>query len=202
MTFNYLRPFASKFIEPMAKTFAKAGISPNAVSIISLIFAAMAGIYFYYAAGNPKIVLIAGLFVFLNSFLDAMDGSMARYLKIAGAKGDFLDHVIDRYSDVFIICGIFLGGHVDWKIGVVAIVGVLLTSYLGTQAQALNIGRYYGGVMGRADRLILIILASTIYFVYPICVSGFSVLGWAMVAIAVGSHITALQRIIHIWKSL
>ena len=202
MTFNYLRPFASKFIEPMAKIFAKAGISPNAVSIISLIFAAMAGLYFYYADGNPKIVLIAGIFVFLNSFLDAMDGAMARHLKIACAKGDFLDHVIDRYSDVFIICGIFLGGHVDWKIGVVAIVGVLLTSYLGTQAQALNIGRYYGGVMGRADRLILIILASIIYFVYPVCISGFSALGWVMIAIAFGSHITALQRIIHIWKSL
>ncbi|MDO9516679.1 MAG: archaetidylinositol phosphate synthase [Methanosarcinaceae archaeon] len=202
MTFNYFRPLASKFIEPMAIAFAKAGISPNAVSIISLIFAAMAGIYFYYADGNPKIVLIAGLFVFLNSFLDAMDGAMARHLKIASLKGDFLDHVIDRYSDVFIICGIFLGGHVDWRIGVVAIVGVLLTSYLGTQAQALNIGRYYGGVMGRADRLILIILASIIYFVYPICVSGFSALGWVMIAIAVGSHITALQRIIHIWKSL
>ncbi len=202
MTFNYLRPFASKFIEPIAKTFAKAGISPNAVSIISLIFAAMAGVYFYYADVNPKIVLIAGLFVFLNSFFDAIDGAIARHLKIAGAKGDFLDHVIDRYSDVFIICGIFLGGHVDWKIGVVAIVGVLLTSYLGTQAQALNIGRYYGGVMGRADRLILIILASIIYFVYPVCISGFSALGWAMIAIAVGSHITALQRIIHIWKSL
>ncbi len=202
MTFNYLRPFASKFIDPIAIAFAKAGISPNAVSIMSLIFAAMAGVYFYYADGNPKIVLIAGLFVFLNSFLDAMDGAMARYLEIAGAKGDFLDHVIDRYSDVFIICGIFLGGHVDWKIGVVAIVGVLLTSYLGTQAQALNIGRYYGGVMGRADRLTLIILASIIYFVYPVCISGFSALGWVIVAIAVGSHITALQRIIHIWKSL
>ncbi|MCL7411479.1 MAG: archaetidylinositol phosphate synthase [Methanosarcinaceae archaeon] len=202
MTFNYLRPFASKFIEPVAKAFTKAGISPNTVSIISLLFAAMAGVYFYYADGNPKIVLIAGLFVFFNSFLDAMDGLMARHLKIAGAKGDFLDHVIDRYSDVFIICGIFLGGHIDWRIGVVAIVGVLLTSYLGTQAQALNIGRYYGGVMGRADRLILIILASIIYFVYPICVSGFSALGWVMIAIAVGSHITALQRIIHIWKSL
>ncbi|HJH32792.1 MAG TPA: CDP-alcohol phosphatidyltransferase family protein [Methanosarcinaceae archaeon] len=202
MTFNYLRPLMSKFIDPIAKVFAKAGISPNVISIISLIFAAMAGIYFYYSNGEPFLVLIAGIFVFLNSFLDAIDGAIARHLNIAGVKGDFLDHVIDRYSDVFIICGIFLGGHVEWKIGVITIVGVLLTSYLGTQAQALNIGRYYGGVMGRADRLTLIILASIIYFVYPVYISGFSVLGWVMVVIAIGSHITALQRIIHIWKRL
>ncbi|MGP8320098.1 MAG: archaetidylinositol phosphate synthase [Methanosarcinaceae archaeon] len=202
MTINYLRPLISKFIDPIAKVFAKAGISPDAVSLISLIFAAMAGIFFYYSNGEPLLVLIAGIFVFLNSFLDAIDGAIARHLNVAGVKGDFLDHVIDRYSDVFIICGIFLGGHVDWKIGVIAIVGVLLTSYLGTQAQALNIGRYYGGVMGRADRLILIILASVIYFLYPVCISDFSALGWVMVVIAIGSHITALQRIIHIWNKL
>lgn len=202
MTFNYLRPLTSKFIDPIANIFAKAGISPDVVSLISLIFAAMAGIFFYYSNGEPLLVLIAGIFVFLNSFLDAIDGAIARNLNIAGVKGDFLDHVIDRYSDVFIICGIFLGGHVDWKIGVIAIVGVLLTSYLGTQAQALNIGRYYGGVMGRADRLILIILASVIYFLYPVCIYDFSALGWVMVVIAIGSHITALQRIVHIWNKL
>ncbi|MGP8321747.1 MAG: archaetidylinositol phosphate synthase [Methanosarcinaceae archaeon] len=202
MVFNYLRPLMSKLIDPIARTFAKVGISPGAVSIISLIFAAIAGACFYYSNGEPLLVLIAGIFVFMNSFLDAIDGAIARYLNIAGVKGDFLDHVIDRYSDVFIICGIFFGGHVDWKIGVIAIVGVLLTSYLGTQAQALNIGRYYGGVMGRADRLILIMLASIMYFAYPVCISGFSALGWVMIVIAIGSHITALQRIIHIWNKL
>jgi len=202
MTFNSLRPFASKFIEPVAKTAADKGLSPNAVSVASLVFAAMAGLCFYYSQTEPLLVLAAGSFVFLNSFLDAMDGAMARYLNVACRKGDFLDHVIDRYSDVFIICGIFLGGYVQWQIGMVAIIGVLLTSYLGTQAQALNIGRYYGGIMGRADRLIYIILATIIYFVYPYHVAGFSALGWVIVIIAAGSHITSFQRIIHIWKRL
>jgi len=142
------------------------------------------------------------LMVALNSLLDAMDGIMARYLSVASAKGDFLDHVIDRYADVFIICGIFFGGYVDWMIGVVAIVGVQITSYLGTQAQALNLGRYYGGIIGRADRLILIMLASLIYVISPVQVYGLSSLGWVIVIIAIGSHITAFQRIAHIWKQL
>ncbi|MBN1134335.1 MAG: CDP-alcohol phosphatidyltransferase family protein [Methanosarcinaceae archaeon] len=202
MTFNSLRPFASKFIEPIAKVVANAGISPNMISVASLVFAAMAGICFYYSLNENRLVLAAGFFVFLNSFLDALDGAMARYLNIAGNKGDFLDHVIDRYSDIFIICGIFLGGHVLWQIGTLAIVGVLITSYLGTQAQAMEIGRYYGGIMGRADRLVFIILASIIYFVYPLQIGGFSALGWLMIVIAIGSHITAFQRIFHIWNKL
>jgi len=202
MTFNALRPVASKILEPMAVGIAKMGISPNTISIVSLLFAALAGILYYKSAFNPFLVLVAGLLVALNSLLDAMDGLVARYLNASSARGDFLDHVIDRYSDVFIICGIFFGGYVDWQIGVITIVGVLLTSYLGTQAQALHLGRYYGGIIGRADRLVLIMLSSVIYYFYQAEVLGFSSLGWMILIIGVGSHITAFQRIAHIWKQL
>ncbi|MDW7732030.1 MAG: archaetidylinositol phosphate synthase [Methanolobus sp.] len=202
MTSNALRPFALKYLEPMAKATANAGITPNAVSMLSLLFAVLSGVLFYYSGASASMVGAAGLMVAFNSLLDAMDGLMARYLGAASPKGDFLDHVIDRYADVLIICGIFFGGYVYWQIGVVAIVGVQLTSYLGTQAQALNLGRYYGGVIGRADRLILIMLASLVYAIYPEEVYSLSSLGWVIVIIAVGSHITAFQRIAHIWKQL
>ncbi|SFM88091.1 archaetidylinositol phosphate synthase [Methanolobus profundi] len=202
MTFNALRPVATKILEPIARKMADAGISPNAISMLSLLFAAFSGFLYYYSAFDPLLVLVAGLLVALNSFFDAMDGLIARYLDIASARGDFLDHVIDRYSDVFIICGIFFGGYVSWQIGVATIVGVLLTSYLGTQAQALQLGRYYGGIIGRADRLVLIMLSSVVYFVYQSPIYGFSVLGWMIIIIGIGSHITAFQRIAHIWKQL
>jgi CDP-diacylglycerol--glycerol-3-phosphate 3-phosphatidyltransferase/archaetidylinositol phosphate synthase len=55
---------------------------------------------------------------------------------------------------------------VAWWIGVAAVVGTLLTSYLGVQAQAVGVGRYYGGILGRADRLVIIMLASIFYFLY------------------------------------
>jgi CDP-diacylglycerol--glycerol-3-phosphate 3-phosphatidyltransferase/archaetidylinositol phosphate synthase len=206
MTSNALRPLALKYLEPMARTTADAGISPNTVSALSLVFAALSGLLFYYSGlqpeSGPLLVLAAGLMVALNSLLDAMDGVMARYLGTSSPKGDFLDHVIDRYADSFIICGIFFGGHVQWQIGVMTIVGVLITSYLGTQAQALNLGRYYGGIIGRADRLILIMLATVVYAIYPAPFYGLSSLGWIILIIGVGSHITAFQRIFHIWKQL
>lgn len=206
MTFNALRPLALKYLEPMARAAADAGLSPNSVSVLSLVFAALSGLLFYYSGlvpeSGPLLVLAAGLLVALNSLLDAMDGVMARYLGVSSPKGDFLDHVIDRYADCFIICGIFFGGHVQWQIGVVTIVGVLITSYLGTQAQALNLGRYYGGIIGRADRLILIMLATLVYAVYPAQIYGLSILGWIILIIGVGSHITAFQRIFYIWKQL
>ncbi|WP_292373894.1 MULTISPECIES: CDP-alcohol phosphatidyltransferase family protein [unclassified Methanosarcina] len=202
MTFNTLRPFASKVIEPLADFFIRYEVSPNAVSIISLICAFFAGVSFYYSPASREFILLAGILVILNSIFDALDGVIARKSNKATPRGDFLDHVIDRYSDVFIICSIFFAGYASWQVGVAAIVGVLLTSYLGTQAQALNLGRYYGGIMGRADRLVVIILAAFGNFAFPVLIAGFSILGWAVILIAVTSHVTAVQRIYYIWKEL
>jgi len=155
--------------------------------------------------------------VLLNGIADAMDGELARSSGTAGKRGDFLDHVIDRYADVFIICGIFFGAYVDWRIGVAAVVGTLLTSYLGVQAQAVGVGRYYylgvqaqavgvgryyGGILGRADRLVIIMLASILYFLYPQEIYGFSFLGWSIMLIAMASNLTAIQRFVHIWRAL
>jgi len=202
MTSDSLRPYATRFISPLAHKAADAGVSPDHISALSLFFAILAGVFYYYSLTSPLLVLAGAFMVSLNSILDAIDGLMARYLKTAGPKGDFIDHVIDRYADVIIICSIFFAGHVQWQIGVIAIVGVLITSYLGTQAQALQLGRYYGGIMGRADRLLLIMAASVVYFAYPHQIFMFNPLGWVMVLIAIASHITAFQRIWHIWQQL
>ncbi|MGB3907124.1 MAG: CDP-alcohol phosphatidyltransferase family protein [Methanomethylovorans sp.] len=202
MTSDSLRPHVTRFISPLAYKAADAGITPNQISFLSLVFAILAGVFYYHSFSEPLLVLAGAFMVFLNSLFDAIDGLMARYLKTVGPKGDFIDHVIDRYADVIIICSIFFAGHVQWQIGVIAIVGVLITSYLGTQAQALHLGRYYGGIMGRADRLLLVMTASVVYVVYPYHIFLFNLLGWVMVIIAVASHITAFQRIWHIWQHL
>lgn len=202
MTLEKLRPLTASYVEAIAKKISSADITPNQVSFFSLIFSLFAGIGFYYSLETALYALAGVIFVALNSFFDALDGSMARYLGRASKKGDFLDHVIDRYADIFIIGGIFFGGHVDWQIGVIALVGVLLTSYLGTQAQALGIGRFYGGLMGRADRLVLIMVSSVMYVIYPQSVLGYTLLGWCVVVLAFTSHITVLQRVYSIWNRL
>ncbi|MDK2892888.1 MAG: archaetidylinositol phosphate synthase [Methanohalophilus sp.] len=202
MTLEKFRPITATYVESIAKKAISAGFTPNYVSLISLIFSMLAGVAFYYSLEVALYAFVGVIFVALNSFFDALDGSMARYMGNASKKGDFLDHVIDRYADMFIIGGIFFGGHVDWEIGVIALVGVLLTSYLGTQAQALGIGRFYGGLMGRADRLVLIMVAAVAYVIYAQPLAGYTILGWCVVILAFTSHITALQRIYSVWNKL
>lgn len=145
---------------------------------------------------------MAAFAVLLNALFDLTDGALARRTGKADTKGDFLDHVIDRYADMAILAGMVFAGYVPWSIGFLAAVGIMLTSYIGTQAQALQLGRYYGGIMGRADRLAAIIVATAANALHPQPVAGLPILGWLVLAIMLSSHITALQRFYHIWKRL
>jgi phosphatidylglycerophosphate synthase len=78
---------------------------------------------------------------------------------------------------------------------------------MGTQAQAVGLNRIYGGMLGRADRIVFIIGATvlTLFYPYPIPASGvlsFSVLGWTLVIFAVLGNATALQRFFYAWRRI
>jgi archaetidylinositol phosphate synthase len=95
-----------------------------------------------------------------------------------------------------------------------ALVGVLLTSYMGTQAQAIGAPRLYAGLLGRADRVVLSTLFPLIQYIMEIFDLGsfYIDLGfWAfdlnwleimMLWFAVVGNLTAIQRAIITWKNL
>ncbi len=186
--------------EPLSALAERTGISPNQLSVLSLVFAAAASAFYYLSASRRDMLYAAALMVLLNAIFDAADGSLARRTRKADLKGDFLDHAIDRYADMFFLGGIIFAGYAPWQVGLLAVIGVFLTSYIGTQAQALQMGRYYGGIMGRADRLALIFLATLGNAAYSDSIAGLPILGWVLVATMISSHITALQRFHHIWQ--
>lgn len=206
MTMDSYRSLLTVMTAPLVNLLYAHSVSANTLSVASLCCAALACVAYMFSIGNSLVLALALLFLLLNALLDGLDGALARKTGTASKYGDFLDHVIDRYADVFIISGIFLGGYLRADLGALVITGVLLASYLGTQAQAVGVGRIYGGVMGRADRMIVLGLATCVTLVYPAAIGiddiRFPVLGWALLLIGVLSHVTALQRIWHARKSL
>lgn len=189
MTLDSYRGQMRRILNPLALTLYRHGVSANQLSLLSVISAMVAGAAFCVHVLPLAIVAIA-----CNALFDALDGCLARSSNSESRQGDLIDHVLDRYSDIFIFGGITIGGYVAWQIGLIAIVGVLMTSYLGTQAQALGIGRNYSGLLGRADRLVLVFFVALFSLVFSETIIWFSLLGWMMVFVAIASNITALQR--------
>lgn len=212
MVLDSHRSKADIFLVPFAKRMTR--INPNLITLLSLLFAFFAGICFYYSS-NKVYLIYATLLILVTSYFDALDGKIARIQNKITKKGDFLDHTTDRYADVFILFGILASPYCNELIGAFALVGVLLTSYMGTQAQAMGLKRHYGGILGRADRLVILMIIPNIHYAiitqnptFPESLSAISFLAeltiieWMMIYFAVGGNITALQRVISIWKEL
>ena len=197
MTLDQYRSSAKVFFDPLVSVAIRCRLTANFFTIAALLASMAAGLLFFF-----NMLLWAVVAVALNAFCDAMDGAVAREMKTQSKRGDFLDHAVDRYADIFIITGIFAGGLVPWPIGVFALTGVLMSSYLGTQAQAVGVGRYYGGILGRADRLVMILVVGIASILYPSPIVGLTLLGWMLVLFGLFGHITALQRFAYVWAKV
>lgn len=182
-------------------------MNPNLLSLVSLLFAILAGVL--YILEGSYWLLLAAIMVLVSGFLDALDGKVARISSKASKRGDFVDHVIDRYSDAIILGAIAVSFRCEVSFGLFAVIGVLLASYMGTQAQALGLGREYRGILGRADRIAVLVIISIIQYALELSDSSlatdifdYSLMSWMMVYFGLAGNITALQRARLIWKSL
>lgn len=210
MVLDGQRARADFALAPVAKRMI--GVNPNLISWIGLIIAAVCGILFYFSGydGYRYLLGVGAAAVLISGYFDALDGKIAKLAGKASAKGDYLDHVFDRYADVFMIGGVAVSSWCNPYLGMAALVGVLLTSYMGTQAQAVGAPRLYAGLLGRADRVVL----STIFPIIQLIMSAigygsFEIYGFdicwmeiMMIWFAVVGNLTAVQRGIITWRNL
>ena len=189
---NRKKDTLTNWVKPIARIFSR--INPNTVTILALVFCIAAGLYF--AAGD---LVIAGIMLLLGGFFDVLDGAVARENDRVTQFGGLLDSVSDRYADAAVFLGIMWGGHAafppyienDWLLGGLALTGSLIVSYTRARAEAGGTGVLNIGVAERAERMILIILGAFL-----------GLLHWAVLVVAVISHLTVLQRMIAARKIL
>jgi len=200
MVLDSKRKWVDFIMDPSARLLRN--VHPNNISMLALLIAAAAGFMFFFSDNWHLLLIGASLTVLVSGFFDGLDGKVARLSGKVSKKGDFVDHVLDRYADVLLIGSVAISSWCNPYIGVFAIVGVLLTSYMGTQAQAVGVGRHYGGILGRADRMVLMIFMPLLQYILLTTGSSSLDLGVIetnfleimMIWFAVVGNITAVQR--------
>lgn len=217
MVLDEFRSDAEPYLEKVARRFTDT--DPDTLSWLAFAMAISAFLSFVSTRFVPNghfMLIFGSLFVALNAFLDMLDGKVARLRGIESPRGDFLDHILDRYADLFIIGGITLTPWCDIRIGILAMLGVFLASYMGTQAQAMGLKRDYSGMLGRADRLALLIGTPIVQLVLiefgygifftieslPGGAMSFSLIGFLLCWFAIAGHVTAIQRAVRSWQAL
>ena len=193
------RELGTKILMPLA---LKMPLNPMGISILSLMTAVIAGYSFYVAdLDNKEWLLVGALMVFLTAVLDALDGIVARMKNLSSKRGDLVDHTLDRVADIIMLGGVALGPLVDTTTGFAAIIGVLMMSYMGTQAQAIGASRDYAGLLGRADRLIVMAVIPVMQYVIDE-IQGINLMTFMCYIFATVCTLSAAYRFSRIWSEL
>jgi len=183
-----LRKTFKGLLDGVASFFLKIGLTPNAVTLLGL--AGSIGAAVLIALGMP---LWGGIVLLLMAPLDAVDGAMARLSGKSSKFGAFLDSVIDRYSELFIYAAILYmffeqGNFLGVMVCFAAASGAVLVSYTRARAEALGFDAKVG-VMTRVERSIVMIVGLL-----------FGIIVISLVIIAVLAHLTAMMRMVTVWK--
>ncbi|MGR3220716.1 MAG: NTP transferase domain-containing protein [Candidatus Anammoxibacter sp.] len=116
-------------------------ISPNQISLFSFILSIIAASLF---ALNDYVFLLAGGFLAqIASIVDGCDGEIARLKFQNSSYGGWLDAVLDRYADSFLLLGLIWHGYSNsgedlfLLIGFLAIIGSFMLSYTADKYDSL-----------------------------------------------------------------
>src|SRR6266576_5329582 len=99
------RPIAQMFRrtgDAAANLCVRLGIPPDAISYLSILAALTAALCFWKSGRNTWLLIIAPLFCYLRLWFNMLDGMVAVAAGKAGARGEIVNDMPDRVSDVII----------------------------------------------------------------------------------------------------
>ena len=178
-------------LDPLVKLATRLHIHPNTFTTVSLLLSCAAA----YAMATGSLRLSAVLFL-LSGLCDAIDGKLARYTGKETRFGALYDSSLDRYSEVVFFLGMalyFIRSGYYLTSGAIAagLGGSMMVSYVKARAEGLGF-KCNVGILQRAERILILGIGAFIHL-YAL------VIGILIVAIL--SNITAVQRIIHVWRA-
>ena len=134
------------------------GVHPDTVSYASVVAAAAAALCFWLSgpARWPWLLLVAPLLCYVRLWLNMLDGMVALAGGKASPRGEILNDLPDRVSDVLIFAGVAHSGWCRPLWGYWAAIFALLTAYVGTLGQAVAGRREFGGVMSKPWRMVVL----------------------------------------------
>lgn len=185
-----IRNFYLSILDPIVGLSNRLNVHPNTFTTVGF-FAGCVAAYFV-AVGSLR---TAACLILLSGVFDNIDGKLARYSGKVSKFGALYDSTMDRYSEVIFFFGMaFYFIKNGWYLTSVAVAvglgGSLMVSYVRARAEGLGF-ECTVGILQRAERLLLLGLGGLIHLYTLVA---------AIWIVAVMSNVTAIHRIIHVWR--
>ncbi|MET8576287.1 phosphatidylinositol phosphate synthase [Streptomyces sp. NPDC005012] len=196
---KYARAFFTRVLTPFAAFLIRRGVSPDTVTVLGTAGVVVGALALFPLGEFFWGTIVITLFV----FSDLVDGNMARQLGRSSRWGAFLDSTLDRVADGAVFGGIALwyaGGGDSVTLCAVAIFCLAsgqVVSYTKARGESIGLPVAVNGLVERAERLVITLVAAGLAGLHAFGVPGVDVLlPVALWVVAVGSLVTLAQRVV------
>ena len=199
------RPIAAAFrrtADGATRFCVRHEIHPDAVSYLSILAAIVAAICFWKSGEIRWLLVVAPLFCYLRLWFNMLDGMVAVAAGKASRRGEILNDLPDRVSDVIIFVGVAHSGLMNPIFGYWAAIAALLTAYVGLFGQALGVQREFGGIMSKPWRMVALHIGAWLEFLSYRSFGGFTILDWTCFIVIAGCVQTIVVRLKRIAAAL
>lgn len=199
---RYLRTREQRWPRALATALGTVGFRPNGVSVLSIFFAAVAGIAlwrFGIVGGSWALLVTAAVAIQLRLLCNMLDGLLAVEGGFKSKLGDLYNEIPDRIADVAILVGagyavvtMPFGLTLGWSAALVAV----LTAYVRLLAGSLRASQRFIGPMAKQHRMFALTLGCLVGAVEYSMLGTTRAVWLALVVIVVGSVATFVRRLL------
>ena len=151
---NFLRPFFARLFGPIVQGLARTPVTPNMITVAGTVGIAAATLSMFPIGWLFPGAATATFF----TFMDMLDGQLARIKGSSGKYGAFLDSTMDRLGDAAIFGGITIWfmrtDHLLAVVSLFCLAGGMSVSYVKARAEGLGLNADVG-IIERPERLII-----------------------------------------------
>lgn len=196
--------------QKIARYLSKKSITPNQISIASIVFSIFAAIFIIWMPSSQSyqtwlFPILAAIFIQMRLLCNLFDGMVALEGGKSTKSGELFNDIPDRVSDSIIFISIgYSASTIDWsmELGYLAALFAMMTAYVRVLGSSMDGNSCFKGPMAKQHRMAITTIALLLCSLESFLIEQSSILFMALIIITVGSFITVLNRTYFIYKTI
>lgn len=159
MSVYVLKPAFQALLRPISDALARAGVTPNQVTLVALLISIVEGCALAINPIESGPLYALPCVLLIRMALNAIDGMIAREHALTSDTGAYLNEVGDIVSDLALYTPLVLALYTPFSPSIVAmfvvfLIGIPVSEAVGIMAERIGGKRRYDGPMGKSDRAV------------------------------------------------
>lgn len=186
-----IKPRFQQLLRRVADWLVAHHVHPDRVTLAAVACALLGGLALWGSNWSRWTLVAVPIVALFRIALNALDGMVARDSGLARPWGEVLNEFCDRLSDIALFTGMAAARGALPLLGAAVVVAAVLSSFVGNASKGAGGKRQYGGIMGKADRMLYLSIASIVALILP----DVPIFTWFAALVLLAQLVTIAQRL-------